>query len=74
MASVELQNNSTKIAITAHGLDVYTSEVDNRGLDFVTRNDSGRYLDIQVKSIKYPSTSYVFITPGERNGTKQIKR
>jgi hypothetical protein len=50
-----------KLALTLKGLDVYTSEVDNRGIDFVVKNSNGKYFDIQVKSIRYPSTSYVFM-------------
>jgi hypothetical protein len=52
----------TKIALTFNGLDVYTTEVDNKGIDFVVRSSNGRYFDIQVKSVRSPSTSYVFIS------------
>jgi hypothetical protein len=43
---------------TMHGFDVYTSEVDDHGIDFVIRTDDNKYYDIQVKSIR--GYSYIF--------------
>lgn len=43
---------------TRHGLGVYSSEVDDRGIDFVLRTDGGRYYDVQVKSSR--SLNYIF--------------
>jgi hypothetical protein len=40
------------------GYEVYSSEVDDRGIDFVLRHKRGRYWDVQVKSIR--KTGYVF--------------
>ena len=37
---------------TKYGFDVYTAEVDNKGIDFVIRNKNNQYFDIQVKSIR----------------------
>jgi hypothetical protein len=51
----------TKLLLTLHGFDVYTTEVDNKGIDFIVRHNNGKYYDIQVKSIRYPNTSYAFI-------------
>ena len=48
-----------KMAFTRAGLDVYTAEVDDKGIDFVLRVDSKRYVDIQVKSLRGPG--YVFL-------------
>lgn len=45
---------------TRLGFDVYTSEVDNRGIDFVIRKSGDRYYDMQVKSLRYPGTKYIF--------------
>lgn len=42
----------TKMEFTLYGFDVYTAEVDNRGIDFVVRLSSDRYYDIQVKSTR----------------------
>lgn len=41
-----------KMELTAQGCDVYTSEVDDRGIDFVIRKDYWHYYDIQVKSFR----------------------
>jgi len=47
-----------KIALVSHGLDVYSSEVDDRGIDFVVKRDHETYFDIQVKSIR--GLNYIF--------------
>ena len=44
--------------LTMHGLDIYTSEVDDKGIDFVAKNTVGKYWDVQVKS-KY-KTMYCY--------------
>lgn len=49
----------TKMEFTLFGFDVYTSEVDDRGIDFVVRKDETRYYDIQVKSAR--GTNYIFL-------------
>jgi len=46
------------------GCDVFTSEVDDHGIDFVIRTRQGNHYDVQVKSfrlVKGKSTPYVFI-------------
>ncbi len=48
-----------KIELTLHGLDVYTAEVDDKGIDFVVRKDGQNYFDIQVKSSR--NLTYVFL-------------
>lgn len=49
-----------KMAFTQAGFDVYSPEVDDRGLDFVVRAGPGRYYEIQVKSGRIRNT-YVFM-------------
>lgn len=41
------------------GFQVYQTEVDDRGVDFVARYKRGRFIEVQVKSIR--STNYVFM-------------
>ena len=41
-----------KMRFTLHGFDVYTAEVDDKGIDFVIRKEPGCYFDIQVKSVR----------------------
>lgn len=48
-----------KMELTSYGLDVYTSEVDDKGIDFVCLKGK-RLLKIQVKSVQI-STGYVFM-------------
>jgi len=51
-----------KVFLTLEGFDVYTSEVDDKGIDFVVRLDRAIHIDIQVKSVRLKKSSYVFIT------------
>lgn len=48
-----------KMEFASYGYDVYTSEVDDHGVDFVVKSPLGRFLEIQVKS--YRGTGYVFM-------------
>ena len=47
-----------KMEFTSYGYDVYTSEVDDHGVDFIAKAPSGRFLEVQVKATR---DSYVFI-------------
>ncbi|HET6314634.1 MAG TPA: DUF4365 domain-containing protein, partial [Chloroflexia bacterium] len=49
----------TKMEFTLYGFDVYTAEVDNKGIDFVVRKDHTRYYDVQVKSVR--GRNYIFV-------------
>ena len=46
---------------TLHGLDVYTTEVDDKGIDFVIRRGVSVYYDVQVKAVR-GWDSYVFLS------------
>ena len=48
-----------KMEFTSYGLDVYTSEVDDHGIDFVAKTKDGNYYEVQVKSVR--NDNYVFI-------------
>ena len=48
----------TKMEFTLFGYEVYTSEVDDRGIDFVVRGTSGNYYEVQVKSLR--GHGYIF--------------
>lgn len=51
-----------KLELTRMGLDVYTVDVDDHGIDFVVRSRDGKkYSDIQVKTVRGLS-SYVFMS------------
>lgn len=47
-----------KMEFTSYGFDVFTSEVDDKGIDFVARNKNGKFFEIQVKSLR--EKGYVF--------------
>ena len=47
-----------KMELTQYGLDVYTSEIDDRGIDFVLRLSASHYVDIQVKASR--NLNYIF--------------
>lgn len=49
-----------KMALTSYGMDVYSSEVDDHGIDFVAETKKG-FLKFQVKSIRLAATKYVFM-------------
>lgn len=48
-----------KMELSMYGFEVYTTEIDDRGIDFVARKSPGPFLEIQVKSLR--SFGYVFM-------------
>jgi hypothetical protein len=48
-----------KMELTMYGFQVYSTEVDDRGVDFVARHDSGPFIEVQVKSLR--ALGYVFM-------------
>lgn len=48
-----------KMELTLYGFEVYTTEVDDRCIDFVARREDGIFYEIQVKSVR--GFNYVFI-------------
>jgi hypothetical protein len=50
-----------KMALVRAGFDVFSPEVDDKGIDFVLRidGDTPRYHDVQVKTVR--RTNYVFM-------------
>ncbi len=47
-----------KMEFTRKCFDVYSSEVDDRGIDFIVKIDDNKYFDIQVKSVR--ALNYIF--------------
>jgi hypothetical protein len=41
-----------KMEFASYGLDVYTSEVDDHGIDFIVKDKRGIFNEIQVKSLR----------------------
>ncbi len=55
----------SKMEFSKNGFDIYTSEIDDKGIDFIVRKvgDSPNiyYYEIQVKTIRWPDSKYVFM-------------
>lgn len=49
-----------KMELASYGMSIYTSEVDDHGIDFVAETQKS-FLKFQVKSIRTSTTKYVFI-------------
>jgi len=54
-----------KMEFASYGLEVYTSEVDDRGIDFIVCDKHGRFCEIQVKSLR--GTGYIFAQKSKFN-------
>jgi hypothetical protein len=48
-----------KMELTMFGFQVYGTEVDDRGVDFIAQFGDGPFLKIQVKSVR--DSGYVFL-------------
>lgn len=48
-----------KMEFASYGLEVYTTEVDDHGIDFIVKDKQGRFCEIQVKS--KTEKGYVFM-------------
>lgn len=49
----------SKLAFTLEGFEVYDTEYDDRGIDFVVRNSSGKYFSVQVKATDETSNPFI---------------
>lgn len=50
-----------KMEFASYGWDIYTSEVDDHGVDFVAKDSkSGDFFEIQVKSIRPGSYAFIY--------------
>jgi hypothetical protein len=59
-----------KMEFTLAGFDVYSAEVDDKGIDFVVRKDETAYYDVQVKSAR--GANYIFIQKDKFNLRKNL--
>jgi len=57
-----------KMEFASYGFQVFTSEVDDRGIDLVIRDDEGHFYEVQVKSVRGPGSAYVFATKTTAEG------
>jgi hypothetical protein len=49
----------SKMEFSMYGLLVFSAEVDDRGIDFVARNNKGFHFDVQVKTITDKNYTYI---------------
>lgn len=54
-----------KMELALYGFEIYTTEVDDRCIDFVARRGDGAFYEVQVKSVR--GFNYVFV-PKENFG------
>src|SRR5205823_7409877 len=50
----------SKMAFTLEGFEVYTTEYDDRGIDFVIRNEEGKFFCVQVKAVGESANPFVY--------------
>lgn len=50
-----------KMEFTSHGFHVYSSEIDDHGIDFIVKSRKKVYYEIQVKSLRMSSANYIFV-------------
>jgi hypothetical protein len=48
-----------KMEFASYGMEVYTTEVDDHGIDFIVKDKNGRFCEVQVKSLR--GKGYVFM-------------
>ncbi len=48
-----------KMEFASYGFEVYTSEVDDHGVDFVVKNKAGEFFEVQVKSVRNRNYTYI---------------
>lgn len=59
-----------KMEFTMYGFQVYGTEVDDRGIDFVARHRDGPFLSVQVKSAR--TANYVFMGKHHFDPSKEL--
>jgi hypothetical protein len=52
-----------KMEFAKNGFEVYSTEIDDRGIDFIARKSASPFFEIQVKSLR--SFGYVFVQKGK---------
>jgi len=63
-----------KMEFTLFGFDVYTAEVDDKGIDFVIRRRHDQHYDVQVKSVTADKSSYIFLPKAKFAATREDLR
>ena len=48
-----------KMEFASYGFEIYTSEVDDHGIDFIAKYKDSRFFELQVKAVR--QTNYIFM-------------
>jgi len=48
-----------KMVFTMYGSEVYTSEIDDRGIDFVCRFNNSKFYEVQVKTVSNQNLQFI---------------
>lgn len=56
-----------KMEFASYGLDVYTSEVDDHGVDFIVKDKKGIFNEIQVKSLRIDKNNLIYMEQDKFN-------
>ncbi len=48
-----------KMEFASYGFEIYTSEVDDHGIDFIAKYKDGQFFELQVKAVR--QTNYIFM-------------
>jgi hypothetical protein len=59
------------MAFLVHGFDVYSTEVDERGIDFVTRRTDAPFYEVQVKTLR--ALDYTFMRKSTFPGGRPLQ-
>ena len=54
-----------KMEFIKYGLDVFTPEIDDKGIDFIIKNNKGKFFEIQVKAVR--GFNYVYMKKNKFN-------
>lgn len=54
-----------KMEFASYGFEVYTSEVDDHGIDFIAKRENGRFHELQVKAVR--KSNYVYMKKDKWN-------
>ncbi len=57
-----------KMEFASYGFEIYTSEVDDHGIDFVMKKGNNPFYEVQVKSLRESNNgNYIFMTKDKFN-------
>jgi hypothetical protein len=54
-----------KMEFASYGFEVYTSEVDDHGIDFIAKGKNGKFYELQVKAVR--QSNYVYMQKDKWN-------